>query len=296
MSLVNERLFRNYCEIFVSEVGIKLKTKQKFTLDKDFSMSWFKLVYIGLAFFFSSALVVADNQKMVLGNFSQQDKKIPASWDSLTFASIKEHTSYKLVNDQGVSVIKAESMNSASGLTKKIRFNPKDYPYLSWRWKINKTIPGTDVNFKAGDDYAARVYIIFHYELDDLPKREKSRAKMYKFFNGKLPPLATLNYIWGNKSSIGRIVSSPYTNRVKMVILKNSNSALQQWHVEERNIYEDYKAAFGEEPKDVTSIAIMTDTDNTAGMAESFYGDIVVSKMPRFNKKQIEQAENTLSK
>ncbi len=102
----------------------------------------------------------------------------------------------------------------------------------------------------------------------------------YKFFNGKLPLLATLNYIWGNKMAVGRIVSSPYTQRVKMVILRNSKSALQKWHIEERNIYEDYKKAFGEEPKDVTSVAIMTDTDNTSAMTESYFGDIVVSKFP----------------
>ena len=79
---------------------------------------------------------------------------------------------------------------------------------------------------------------------------------------------------------LGRIVSSPYTERVKMVILKNKKSLLQKWHVEERNIYEDYKIAFGEEPKDVISVAIMTDTDNTSSMAESYFGDIIVSKVP----------------
>ena len=144
---------------------------------------------------------------------------------------------------------------------------------------------------KSGDDYAARIYVVFHYELEDLPEDEQSSVKWYRFFHGELPPLATLNYIWGNKTSIGSIVSSPYTSRVKMVILKNKDSESQQWHVEERNIYEDYKKAFGEEPKDVISVAIMTDTDNTSAMAESYYGDIVVAKSPRLNKKLIEQVQ-----
>ena len=226
--------------------------------------------------------LAAENQQMLLGDFSLQIKAIPKSWQPLTFNSIEEHTSYTLVNDQNIKVVKAESNESASGLTKKIRFNPKEYPYLSWRWKVNKAIPGTDVTSKSGDDYAARIYVMFKYDLKDLPEDEQSRISWYKFFNGKLPPLATLNYIWANKMAVGRIVSSPYTNRVKMVILKNKESALQEWHVEERNIYEDYKNAFGEEPKDVISVAIMTDTDNTSAMAETYFGDIVVSKMPRF--------------
>lgn len=231
----------------------------------------------------ASFLQAGENQQMIVGDFSLQSKTIPESWQPLTFGSIDEHTSYTLVDDQNIKVIKAESNESASGLTKKISFNPKTYPYLSWRWKVNKAISGTDVTSKSGDDYAARIYVMFKYDLKDLSEDEQSRISWYKFFNGKLPPLATLNYIWANKMPVGNIVSSPYTDRVKMVILKNKESALQEWHVEERNIYEDYKKAFGEEPKDVISIAIMTDTDNTNAMAETYFGDIVVSKMPRLN-------------
>ena len=230
---------------------------------------------------FSSFVISADGENIVLGDFSNQSKSISPSWNTLTFGSIDEHTSYTLVNDQNVKVVKAESNESASGLTKIVQFNPKEYPYLSWRWKVNKAISGTDVTSKSGDDYAARIYVMFKYDVKDLPEDEQSRVNWYKFFNGKLPPLATINYIWGNKMELGRIVSSPYTERVKMVILKNKKSLLQKWHTEERNIYEDYKKAFGEEPKDVISIAIMTDTDNTNSMAESYFGDIVVSKTSR---------------
>ena len=232
-------------------------------------------------FFTSSFSFAADNNQLILGGFSKQTSKISDSWNPLTFGSIEEHTSYTLVNDQNINVIKAESNESASGLTKKVRFNPKEYPYLSWRWKVNKTIPGTDVTSKSGDDYAARIYVMFKYALKDLPADEQSRVNLYKFFNGKLPPLASLNYIWGNKMAKGTIVSSPYTQRVKMVVVRNKKSELQKWHVEERNIYEDYVKAFGEEPKDVTSVAIMTDTDNTNAMAESYFGDIIISKTPR---------------
>lgn len=219
-----------------------------------------------------------ERQQIILGAFSQQSNNIPKSWKELVFGSIDEHTSYSLVKDNNIKVIKAESNESASGLTKTIQFNPKEYPYLSWRWKVNKAISGTDVTSKSGDDYAARIYIMFDYDLKDLSEDEQSSISWYKFFNGKLPPLATLNYIWANEMSIGRIVSSPYTQRVKMVTVRNKDSALQQWHVEERNIYEDYKNAFGEEPKDVISVAIMTDTDNTNAMAESYFGDIKVTK------------------
>jgi len=256
------------------------------TIHKGFTISILQTIRLTLSSLFLLAFSVSINadEKMTIGDFSQQSNQLPNSWKELVFGSIDQHTEYSLVKDKDTMVVKAQSHESASGLTKVIRFNPKDYPYLSWRWKVNKAISGTDVTKKSGDDYAARIYVMFDYDLKDLPEDEQSRISWYKFFNGKLPPLATLNYIWANQMSIGRIVSSPYTNRVKMVTLRNKHSVLQQWHIEERNIYEDYKNAFGEEPKDVISIAIMTDTDNTEAMAESFFGDIVVAKKSQLAK------------
>lgn len=226
-------------------------------------------------------LLATESHQMILGDFSYSKDKIPKTWQPFTFGSIQSHTSYTLEKDGNVKVIKAQSNDSASGLISKFSFKPKDFPYLSWRWKVNKTIADSDVSLKSGDDYAARVYVIFHYELKDLSKKDQSKARLYKAFTGKSPPLATLNYIWANNTPLETIVSNPYSSRVKMVILKNKDSSLQKWYSEERNIYEDYKKAFGEEPKDVISIAIMTDTDNTGSIAESFYGDIAISRIPQ---------------
>ena len=46
------------------------------------------------------------------------------------------------------------------------------------------------------------------------------------------------------------------------------------WVTEERNVYEDYRARFGEDPSAIGAVALMTDTDNTGGEAEAYYGDI----------------------
>ena len=47
---------------------------------------------------------------------------------------------------------------------------------------------------------------------------------------------------------------------------------------EERNVYDDYKRAFGEEPPIVNGVAIMTDTDDTGETATAYYGDIVFTR------------------
>ncbi len=60
-----------------------------------------------------------------------------------------------------------------------------------------------------------------------------------------------------------------------MVVVESGPSQIGLWIDESRNIYDDYKRAFGEEPPMINGIAIMSDTDNTKERAIAYYGDIV---------------------
>jgi hypothetical protein len=60
-----------------------------------------------------------------------------------------------------------------------------------------------------------------------------------------------------------------------MYVVESGDEKLQRWVTERRNVYDDYRLAFGEEPYRVTGVAIMTDTDNTQESATAWYGDIV---------------------
>jgi hypothetical protein len=71
------------------------------------------------------------------------------------------------------------------------------------------------------------------------------------------------------------MIANAYTDRAMMFIVQGGAGELQQWVTEKRNVYEDYKKAFGEEPTMISGVAIMTDTDNTRESAVAWYGDIV---------------------
>ena len=49
-------------------------------------------------------------------------------------------------------------------------------------------------------------------------------------------------------------------------------------HDYRRNVLEDYRRAFGEEPWDIVAVGLMTDTDNTRQKAHCLYGDISFSR------------------
>ena len=62
-----------------------------------------------------------------------------------------------------------------------------------------------------------------------------------------------------------------------MLAVSVDDKGVGKWQTFTRNLVDDYKRAFGEEPGKVISIDLLTDTDNTNADAEAFYGDITVA-------------------
>jgi hypothetical protein len=202
---------------------------------------------------------------------------IPDGWKPLTFKKVPKHTSYEVVKDGGVTIVKAVSEASASGLIKPVAIDPKEYPIVRWRWKVDNVLQRSDVALKEGDDYAARLYITFEYEPDRVGFGKKLKFKAGQVIFGDIP-IGALNYIWETKAPVGTIIDNAYTDFAKMIVVESGPQKVGIWVDEERNIYEDYKRAFGEEPPMINGVAIMSDTDNTKEQVTAYYGDIVFQK------------------
>ena len=175
-------------------------------------------------------------------------------------------------------VVKAVSNQSSSGMTREIRIDPKEFPVVEWRWKVTNILKNGNVKEKSGDDYPARLYITFEYDSSKVGFFEKAKYETVKFLYGQYPPIGAINYIWESKSPIGTIRPNPYTDRVQMIVIESGSTRLNEWITEERNVYEDYKKAFGKDPPRISGVAIMTDTDNTKESAIAYFGDIVFKK------------------
>jgi hypothetical protein len=181
-----------------------------------------------------------------------------AGWEPKVF---KGTTEYLIQQENGRAFVKATSHASGSGMIRKIRFEPSKYRYLRWSWKIAHTIKGGDEKSKGGDDYAARVYVVF-------PGRFFWQMK-------------AINYIWANKLPKGEYVPNPFESEAKMLAVESGNGKAGQWVDEERDLLADYRLMFGTDPQTAEAIAIMTDTDNTGGNAEAWYGEISLSTVGR---------------
>jgi hypothetical protein len=187
-------------------------------------------------------------------------------------------TRYSLVKEGETVVVKAVSEASASGLIREMKIDPKEFPLLQWRWKVGNILKKGDVKTKEGDDYPARIYITFEYDPQKLNFLERTKYNAYRILYGRYPPLRAINYIWESTAPRGTAVPNPYTNRVKMIVVESGPEKVNQWVVEERNVFEDYRKAFDEEPPPISGVALMTDTDNTGETATAYYGDIYFRK------------------
>ncbi len=220
--------------------------------------------------------------RLEVGPFSltQPDGPFPEGWEPLLFEKIPEHTHYQLIQDDGTLVVKATSHQSASGLTKKTMINPKEFPIIQWRWKVQNILQKGNVYSKQGDDYPARLYITFEYDGSKIGFFERAKYEAAKILYGQYPPLGAISYIWASNSSVGTITPNAFTDRVQMVVVQNGSPKLNQWVTEERNVLEDYRKAFGTDPPNISGVAIMSDTDNTRESAVAFFGDITFKKAP----------------
>ncbi|MBI5777321.1 MAG: DUF3047 domain-containing protein [Nitrospirae bacterium] len=236
----------------------------------------------GIALFLPVVIVAQSPATLEVGQFSAatEGAALPDGWKPLTFPKVPKHTAYTLVKDGSAVVVKAASNASASGLTKVVKIDPKEYPVVRWRWKVENLLKAADVTTKAGDDYPARLYITFEYDPDKVGFGKKAKYKAGRLIFGDIP-IAAINYIWDAKAPQGLFIDNAYTDFAKMVVVRSGAQGVGTWMEEERNIYEDYRKAFGSEPPLINGVAIMTDTDNTKESAVAYFGDIVFRKMAK---------------
>ncbi|MFQ5329874.1 MAG: DUF3047 domain-containing protein [Thermodesulfobacteriota bacterium] len=203
---------------------------------------------------------------------------IPTGWRPLHFPRIGRHTRYTLAHDSGETVVMAVSNQSASAIFKDISVDPKSYPLLTWRWKVDGILKRGDGRVKSGDDYAARLYVTFLSDTTDIGITERVKRRVAKRIYGIDPPGRALNYIWANRIEKGASIPNAYSSEARMIAVESGPSEAGKWISEEADIYRDYTRLFGEEPPRVTGIAIMTDTDNTGESATAYYDDILFRK------------------
>jgi hypothetical protein len=202
----------------------------------------------------------------------------PRGWEALTFPRVPRHTRYTVVRDGAGFVLRAESDASASGLYRSLDLDPRVYRVLSWRWKVEGVLARSDPRRKEGDDYAARVYVVFRYDPASAGAWERARYGAFRLLYGRYPPGLALNYVWESRLPVGTVLDNAYSARAKIVVVRSGPAEAGTWVTETRDVYADYRRVVGGggEPPRIEGIALMTDTDDTGERAVAYYDAITL--------------------
>jgi len=205
---------------------------------------------------------------------------LPADWQPWIILPSKPTTEYRLVDAGGRVALEARAERAASGLYRIIRVDSRRHPLLEWEWRVPALVPGADPRIATREDAPARLIVSFHGDIGRLDFADRAQLRLAKALSGKALPYATLMYIWANDLPLETVVRNPHSGRVRMIVVGSGTRGLGEWVRVRRNLREDYRRAFGEEPWDVVAIGVMTDSDNTRSRARAYYGDIVLYAAP----------------
>ena len=217
-----------------------------------------------------------------VGKFSNEKPgdTLPSGWRVWQISGLKRPTEYRLVDYEGRTVVFARARGSASGLVLPVTIDLKEFPYLQWNWKVPSLIADADNTRRQSEDSPVRIVVTFEGDKSKLPLEERIFADQFRLFTRQEFPYAILMYIWENRAPVGTVIENLHTSRIRMIVADSGVENLGQWRTETRNVYEDYRRAFGEDPPRIRSVGIMTDSDNTGADAEAYYGDISFVKRP----------------
>jgi hypothetical protein len=177
-----------------------------------------------------------------------------ADWKPVDFEGKTVHT---VLKEGTNSFLQARAESSASGLAVKLP-NLQPRAQLSWRWKIDKIPAGGSDDKKATFDHTARIFVAF------------------KTLVG---PPRTVNYVWGNTASAGKTYHHPSSGRSRFIVLQSGNERAGDWISEQRNVADDFRKLFNDDPPQIVGLGFMTDSDGTKTTVTGSYDDFLLTPL-----------------
>ena len=170
--------------------------------------------------FLIDGAVSAQSQSLVLENFQAKEADgFPTSWENESQRSeSKGREAYKVQTEDGVNFLTAKDAGQRIK-KKKIDWDPKALPVLTWRWRLHKTTTDTEP--------IAAIFASLDIDLMFIPVFTK--------------------YIWSATKPEGTLTEGGMFSGSEIVV-QSGTKDVGQWFEERVNVYEDFKRIHQHEP------------------------------------------------
>ncbi|NGP76778.1 DUF3047 domain-containing protein [Balneolaceae bacterium YR4-1] len=133
-------------------------------------------------------------------------------------------------------------------------------PILSWKVRAYSLPNNGNEDSSDRNDVVASVYVVFDF----------GRVALFK----KVPK--SIRYTWSTTLKEGTRTSKLFGNQ-QIVVVESGSENTGKWIKFERNIVEDYRRLFGDDPpRTPLAILILSDGDSTGSFVKADYDDIML--------------------
>jgi hypothetical protein len=142
--------------------------------------------------------------------------------------------------------------STAIGVKFDKKIDPRKYPEIEFRARVDDIPPGSNVTVRNIDDAAFRLFVLF----------DKG--------GWVLSPPQTIGYVWDTTKKVGSTGRSATFDNVRYIVIGAGREGLGEWREYRRNILEDYKLLFdsSDVPK-IQAIGLKCDSNHSNGHAAS---------------------------
>ncbi len=209
----------------------------------------------------SSSLQAGDNDSVIdLGLSSKfyEGGKIPKGWKLRKHFGYPKGANARWVVDDGVHAVRLHSKDALTFLEKKVNIDIREFPIVTWKWKVENILYGIDEKTKEGDDHPIRIFFVF--EPDESKQSLWFRTKRFIYLDrihGHPMGGRFTEYLWSSHLHSGEIINDPGKPWQKLMVIEGGSQNIGKWLSYKRNLYEDFKELYGEEPGRLIFIGIL---------------------------------------
>ena len=140
----------------------------------------------------------------------------------------------------------------------------------SWSWKVDQSVPPTNLGQKGGDDRNISLYFVF---VPEMVAPDLKGAGIRSLLGNK--DVRVMQYAWGGNHRRGQVIPSPYAPPGQGVTIALRQAGTGS-HSERVDLAADYARAFGGEKGALIGLAVSGDSDDTNSAIRAAIGNLTL--------------------
>lgn len=178
---------------------------------------------------------------------------VPAPWELKVKSG---EAQVAIVEDMQTKALHLSCRDASFAVERETNAEVQRAPVLTWLWKAVRLPPRGDVRASKTSDQALQLLLAF---------------------DGK----KVLSYVWGTQAPVGTVVDQsmgwPVSVTLKVLVVQSGEADVGRWVTMTRNVVDDYRRLFQEEPGPLKGIRVQSNCQHTDAEAEGYMGPIHLS-------------------